>query len=584
MVRALGGAGVWTRRCGLRSARRAMLELVFGRRLGRALGSALALLAVLFAPAVPCRAQSPQKIVDEYIRAVGGAKALESVHTESIGGSVAEKRADSPANDDADESSGTYSLIVKAPNKFYSEMGGAAGRVVVAYNGKSAWEKRGGEAASTLTGANAARCEAEARYLNGKLVHMKREKFGARLVEIADVHSQPAYHIELTLSPSVKRDVYFDRDTHLLVREIVPAITATNADGAEDTNATEQLDYFYYHPVQGVQEPQQIELTRGGKTFRISVAQVEINPEVSDAIFNFPSTDNRPLPDIPQLLRDVNQNQRAIEALQKLYTCHLSAEEEKIDSRGEVTSRSVKEYDVFYVGEDEVRRLVAKDGKPLEGDEKKKEEERFSKEFDELKKKQVELENDPKKQAKQEESDEEAISDFLRAESFTNPRREIFRGHEVIVFDFAANPEYKPRNLAEQVAQKLGGVVWVDEQARDVARLEARFLDSAKIGGGIVGSLSKGSNFVFEQARINEEVWMPSYTEVHAAARVVFVKFKANEIDRYSDYKKFGSQVKLGVSTPLDQPAGAAPSTNAPAPNAPPPPPPQNNSSPEKPQ
>ena len=62
-----------------------------------------------------------------------------------------------------------------------------------------------------------------------------------------------------------------------------------------------------------------------------------------------------------------------------------------------------------------MRRLLAKEGKPLEGDEKKKEDERFSKEFDELKKKQAELESDPKKQAKQEEREDEQISDFLRA-------------------------------------------------------------------------------------------------------------------------------------------------------------------------
>jgi len=100
--------------------------------------------------------------------------------------------------------------------------------------------------------------------------------------------------------------------------------------------------------------------------------------------------------------------------------------------------------------------------------------------------------------------------------------------------------------------QKLGGVLWVDEQARDVARLEARFNDNVKIGGGILASLSKGSNLVFEQTMVNNEVWLPSYSEVHAAARVVFFKVKENEIDRFSDYKKFSSEVKLGVSTPVE--------------------------------
>ena len=125
--------------------------------------------------------------------------------------------------------------------------------------------------------------------------------------------------------------------------------------------------------------------------------------------------------------------------------------------------------------------------KALEGDEKKKEDQRFSKEFDAAKKKQAELANDPKKQQKEDEREQAQISDFLRAENFTNPRREIFRGQEVIVFDFGPNPDYKPKNMIENLVQKLVGVIWVDEQARDVVRLEARFSDNFKIAGGAAG-------------------------------------------------------------------------------------------------
>ncbi len=517
--------------------------------------------------AIPCPAQNAQKIVDEYVRAIGGEKAVAAVRTESIAGSVRVKAGGSSAADDAADAAGTfgtYSLIVKAPGKFYSEFGMGGERDVTAFNGKSAWQKVGAAAAVTLTGASASEAEAEARYLNGRLVHLKRDKVGVRLAGIDDVHGQKAYHIELAFTPSVKRDLYFDTSTHLLVRSVARPIGKGDGANVGAGDPSVQTDYFDYRAVRGVMEPESMEVTRDGKTYTISVTHIDLNGEVNDAIFNFPSNDKRPLPDIPQLLRDLNANQRAIEEIQKHYTCHLTVEELKVDSKGDVTSKSVKEYDSYFIGEDEVRRLIAKDGKPLEGDEKKKEEERFSKQFDELKKKQAELENDPKKQEKQQERDDEQISDFLRAESFTNPRREIFRGHEVIVFDFAANPDYKPRNLNESIAQKLGGVVWVDEDARDVARLEARFMDSAKIGGGLVGAISKGTNLVIEQAKVNDEVWLPTYAEVHASARLAFVHFKANEIDRYTDYRKFGSEVKLGGAVPLDAPPASTPTPATP--------------------
>ena len=263
-----------------------------------------------------------------------------------------------------------------------------------------------------------------------------------------------------------------------------------------------------------------------------------------------PSQDARPLPDIPTLLLDIQKNQSALEDLRKLYTCHLSEEEDKTDSDGNVKLRTVKEYDVFYIGDEQVLHLLAKDGKPLTGDEKQNEDDRFNKKYDELKKKQAELAADPKKRAKKEEQDEAQLSDFLRAEKFTDPRRALFRGQEVIAFDFAGNPDYKPKKEIDRIIQKLTGEMWVDEQAREVARLEAHFAESVKVGGGLLGSLQKGSNFVFEQEKINGEVWLPSYAEAHFAGRIVFVKLKRNFLDRYSDYKKFRVGATLGPVVP----------------------------------
>jgi len=262
-----------------------------------------------------------------------------------------------------------------------------------------------------------------------------------------------------------------------------------------------------------------------------------------------PAADSRPLPDIPALLRDIAKNQQALEDMRQLYTCHLSEEQDKVDSDGNVKSRELKDYDLFYIGDDAALHLLAKDGKPLTGDEKKSEDDKFSKQYDKLKKKQAELASDPKKQQKKAEEDEARISDFLRAERFTNPRRADFGGHESIAFDVSGDPNYKPQKRIDSIIQKLAGTMWVDEQAREVVRLEAHFAESVKIGGGLVAALSKGSNFVFEQQKINDEVWLPSYAEVHFSGRIVFVKLKQNFVDRFTDYRKFRSGASLGATS-----------------------------------
>ena len=54
-------------------------------------------------------------------------------------------------------------------------------------------------------------------------------------------------------------------------------------------------------------------------------------------------------------------------------------------------------------------------------------------------------------------------------------------------------------------------MIWVDEKAHDVARLEAYFVGDVHIGGGLLANLQKGTSFVFEQGYINNEVWLPTY-------------------------------------------------------------------------
>ena len=71
-----------------------------------------------------------------------------------------------------------------------------------------------------------------------------------------------------------------------------------------------------------------------------------------------------------------------------------------------------------------------------------------------------------------------------------------------------------------------------------------------KIGGGVLLSLEKGSNMVWEQARVNDEVWLPVYSEIHVSGRLLFFKAKANGVERYSDCKKFSTDTRIVPAEP----------------------------------
>jgi hypothetical protein len=79
--------------------------------------------------------------------------------------------------------------------------------------------------------------------------------------------------------------------------------------------------------------------------------------------------------------------------------------------------------------------------------------------------------------------------------------------------------------------------------------------------------LQKGTSFTFEQAYINNEVWLPTYEEAHLGVRVFLVKaFKVNEVTRYSDYRRFNVESIGSIGKPKDTTGPAALENTVPKP------------------
>jgi hypothetical protein len=67
----------------------------------------------------------------------------------------------------------------------------------------------------------------------------------------------------------------------------------------------------------------------------------------------------------------------------------------------------------------------------------------------------------------------------------------------------------------------------------------------------LLANLQKGTSFIFEQAYVNNEVWLPTYEEAHVGVRVLLLKgFKVNAVTRYSDYKRFNVETLSTIAKP----------------------------------
>jgi hypothetical protein len=479
------------------------------------------------------RAQEAGKIVDQYVKAAGGGRALAKIQTLTLEGSF--------TSDDG--KMGTYTLDTKLPNRYYSELLIGEKNLIEAYNGKSAWHQNAAGELGTLVGPEGMQLEAAAQYYNSRLVNPKKSKIALAFVGHAQVRGKDALQVEINTATGMKRQVFFDSQSHLIVKE------AATVGGVE-----EEILYDDYRTIDGVKLPHKIELHRGSDKYDISVTRAVINGTVGERVFDFPIKSQVKLPDLKALFKEIDDNQKAIDKIKENYTGTRAEEETEFESNGKVKKREITEYTFFYLNGEEVSTVVKKDGKPLSDPEQKKENEKTQKRIAELQKRETKKEakeEKAKEEGKSDEKDEPGIEIFLRACQFVNPRRERFRGQDVLVFDFEPNPEFRAHKLVEKVVQKLAGVVWIDEKAHDVARLEAYFVGDMRFAGGLLANLQKGTSFVMEQAYVNNEVWLPTLEEAHVGVRVLMVKgFKVNAVTRYSDYKKFNVETLSTIAKP----------------------------------
>jgi hypothetical protein len=245
-----------------------------------------------------------------------------------------------------------------------------------------------------------------------------------------------------------------------------------------------------------------------------------------------------PLPQIPQLMKEVHEHQNQLDKVRENYTFSVLREVQEIDSKGQVSKTESEEAEVFFVNGHQISRSVKKDGKPLTDEEQKKETEHVTRLVEKA-------EKTPSDQALGGQAI--SVSRLLEIMDVRKERRENFRGRPTIVFDFVGRKDAQTHGKAEDVSKDLQGTIWIDEADRQVARLEAAFDDNFHVGGGIIANVQKGSRFSFDQAPINGEIWLPSGGDVTVQIRVMLLKTIHQHFTQHCyDYKRFHVDAQQG--------------------------------------
>ncbi len=476
-------------------------------------------------------AQSPGKILKSAEKALGGKKALQAVNSWKKRGLITRLK---------DGSEGEFQAQAIAPNYYNSLYDLNGFEIEVGANGKSGWIRDSREGLQTVVGDASRDFQAEVEFRNLRWLDYKKQKAKVFSGGQTNLNGKLANIVNFTNAQGVLIKLYFDAETSLLLREEIPA-----------ADSFKTFDYTDYRPINGVKEPFQIDAIINGETYKIQLDQVIHNEKIAKENFDFPRISGEPLPDIPKLLAELQENEDKVEDILENYSFKQKTIKRELGKDGILRETETESYLLTFYKGNRIRRLIEKNGKQLSAKEQEKEDREVQDRVKDIEKKIAKEEAKVVEQNSTGTPDENSrrisIAEVLRASNLINPRRERLKGRDVIVFDFEPNPKFDYNNAKSflKFFGKTGGVMWIDEKDKQVARLEAELFDSFKVGGGLLAKLRKGASFTLEQDRINDEIWLPTVADINLSVRVLLVKgINVNQMIKSYDYQKFNTEVK----------------------------------------
>ena len=278
------------------------------------------------------------------------------------------------------------------------------------------------------------------------------------------------------------------------------------------------------------------------------VKPIDLRPDATGVV---------PPEQIRDLLRRAEEKDLENEKRLRDYTYIEREERHKLNGRGGepdgVNSGEVKKIDsrtweILEIYGEPVARLTAKDDKTLSADEAKKEDDKIQKIID---KRKNESENDRRKRLEKEEKgreeDRKFVLEIADAFNFRLLGSEALDGRDAWVLEGEPRPGFEPKSRDARMLSKFKGRVWIDKTDAQWVKLDITAIDTISFGF-VLARVHKGTHILFEQIRVNDEVWLPKQVEIHLDARVALFKAYDEDIDlTFHDYRKFRTDTKMTV-------------------------------------
>jgi len=233
------------------------------------------------------------------------------------------------------------------------------------------------------------------------------------------------------------------------------------------------------------------------------------------------------------------------------YTWVERSRERHFDSQNRVTSTKQEGWETLILGGEPYRRLIERDDQPLPPNERRKQQEKLDKTAVRLDRETPEQKQRRLAEYERERRrDREFLLEIADAYDFHREPDQTLDGQPVWVIDGVPRPGYQPKKRDAKALLKIRGRIWIEKAGYQWVRIEAE--TTATISFGLfLARLNPGAKLEFEQARINNEVWLPKREFVSGSGRIgLLKKLKEDQETTWTNYRKFDVESRIVSSGP----------------------------------
>jgi hypothetical protein len=256
-----------------------------------------------------------------------------------------------------------------------------------------------------------------------------------------------------------------------------------------------------------------------------------------------------PLPDLEAFSRAVRENLARSERVAHLYAFNERRTDVHTNPFGRLGTGGTRLFEVYPSATRELRyrRLVDRDGVPLDAEELAEQDREYRERAADALRRLAAGDEDERRSreedaARARERGEQRITDLMATLQFQVDGRTVYEGVPAIVVAFAPRPGAKPETWMGRMAQRFVGTVWVDEAAAEVMRVEATSVDSISFGFGLLARLGKGAEATLTRQAVAQDFWMPNRMKLKGQGRAVMFlrKLEIDFVVEWFDYRRLG--------------------------------------------